>query len=804
MATMINRKPSAAVRLRVNVVCTDEMYRDGLSKSLAESFGAVSGGPILSPARVDADVLVYAFNEVDVARPDFLARQSKAIGNDPVSTKVFLELVSVETLGERAKETAERNALIAQLAHDHGGYLVPLMSKFMRWDPARLLSSDGTMNRRGYQAVARTVTKFIDRFAVRRSLDGSTQSKRDASSISANEILSQICWHGGDLPRLIKFAPDEGSIADFLDGYVSFPSYPNWGRIRLSAPGDWSMPGPNRSWQSYFLGLEFLGPTLGLYFLLANDGPLREAPSFRKLLKRNGVSTTDVLCRASRTIADFLRANPPDAPVAQRAWHEGTVCRRIKTLLAYLICARSAQQRGDPIDEATVIAAFASLRSSIDMLLSERVYIKSGNHGVRQDALIIETALLFEGTDEFRGLLREGLDRLKRYQIDTMLTEDGVWQENSFEYHRLIMGLLSDLLFDMRSAGADGTSMLTDALARMETFAEAVVKCDGQAPLIGDTTPREALRAIVSARALVASLRGQEPINTTGKFERSQETYFFPASGYFASHSARTLDPDVSSLIFYANLSAPKHKHADDLSVLFSHGAVDLLVDGGTYNKETSDDIRNAARFDPATHNTYRVNGKGYPVRARKGKPLAGVVAEWSGNGWTGAHGFNHAYADGAIDRFVIHLKRQNTLLVIDHLKSASLFSTCDFEQFWHIAPQFSPGEALVFSSENEGNLLVAFDDGMSTCKIEQGGPGNPIAWLMTDDDQIVPTPYIRRSRVARRSIMASLFQWSPRAETTSIKVSGKRVDVQGSGFAASFSVRIGEIQCLRLDANRA
>jgi hypothetical protein len=798
MAIATDSDPNAAARLRVAVVCADETYSTALAKALADSFGGIAGGPVLSP-RAHADVLVYAFRESEMAQPDFLARQSETIGGDRAPTKIFLELVSTDTLGARAKEVANRNTVIAQLAHDHGGYLVPLMSKFMRWDPERLLAGDGALNRRGYQAVARTVAKFIDRFEVRRSLDVNTPLESGSTSISAQEILLRLRWTSRDLPRMVKFAPDEGNIADFLDRNVSFPSYPNWGRIRLDEPIDWSMPGPNRSWQSYFLGLEFLGPTLGLYFLLANDAPFREGRAFRKLLRQSGVEVVDLLACASDVIADFLRNNPPDRPMAQRAWHEGTVCRRIKILLAYLICARSARQRGEQIDEPAVAAAFASLRSSIDMLLSDRVYIKAGNHGVRQDALIIVTALVFGDTDEFQGLLQRGLDRLKHYQFDTTLTADGVWQENSFEYHRLIMGLLSDLLADMHVAGAGGMEFLVDALARMETFAEAVVKCDGQAPLIGDTTPREALRAIVAARALVASLRGQKQAATSEPFTRAQETYFFPASGYFASHSARALAPDVSSLIFYANLSAPKHKHADDLSVLFSHGAVDLLVDGGTYNKETSDDIRNAARFDPATHNTYRVNGKGYSVRARQGTPLADVTAQWSGEGWTAAHGFNHAYEDGTVDRFVIHLKRHNALIVVDHLKSTSLFSACDFEQFWHIAAQFHPAGGLTFSSEQNDHLLVAFDDGMATCKIDHGGPGNPIAWLMTIDGEIVPTPYIRRARRARKTAMVSFFQWSRDPAAIEVTVSGSRLDCRGVGVEAAFSIDVRQVKCLRL-----
>lgn len=796
-------KQVAAQRLRIGIVCAGSEYSAGLTQALTQSLEREDGPAVTS--RHDADVLIYAFADADVAQPGFVARHSGEIDVDTASTKIFLELISGDALGPRAKETAQKNALIAQLTHDHGGYLVPLMSKFMRWESARLLTETGTLSPRGYQAIARTVLKFIDRLEVRRSLDTNEKAHANGPSISAEEIFSHLRWPGADLPQTTKFAPDEGNITDFLGGYASFPSYPKWGRVKLDDPVDWSMPGPNRSWQSYFLGLDFLGPSLSTYALLASNERPRDAQTFRALLNRNGIGAPDLLRRTGEVIADFLHANPPEAPQAQRAWHEGTVCRRIKILLDYLICCRTERDQGGMIVEETVGAAFASLKSSLELLRSESVYIKSGNHGVRQDSLFIVTALLFSDSDEFRGLLGAGMDRLQRHQLDTMLAPDGVWLENSFEYHRLVMGVLADLISDMHEAGAEGIEPLLDALARMVTFTEAVVKNDGQAPLIGDTTPREALRAIRSARALVATLRGEGEPERARDFLRTQEDYLFPASGYFASHSARAPGPDVSSLIFYANLSTPKHKHADDLSVLFSHGGTDFLIDGGTYNKETSDDIRNAARFDPATHNTYRVNGKSYSLRAQKGEARAGIVAQWSGDDWAAAHGFNHAYEGAAVDRFVIHLKRHNALVVVDHLKSNSLFTACDFEQFWHVAPQFEPSRSriapisLVFSSPKDGHLLAAFEDGTSTCKTEQGGPGDPLAWLMTSADEIVPTPYIRRARRARRATMASVFQWSPIASDLKVKISGSTVDVQGVDLSARFSVRAGEVRCLRL-----
>jgi hypothetical protein len=791
--------------LRVGVACSDRRYAGALSAALESCFRDLHGGGGPRMTAPDAcDVLVYAFLDSDASQPDFLERQSAAIRGDGAPTKVFLELTSAQTLGMQAQETAAKNKRIADLANLHGGYLVPLMSKFMRWDAERLLTSAGLPNRRGFQAIARTIAKFVDRLDVRREVGASAQTPLASAQIpsrgDADAILSSLSWNTGDLPRTIRPVASVRCALDLLDGFASFPSYPEWGRTPLASPVDWSIAGPNRSWQSYFLGLEFVGPSLSVWLAMLRGQPPRDASLLTEALESRGAKPDVLLERAGAVIADFLEANPADRPQAQRAWHEGTVCRRLKVLLSFLICCAKAKDRGARIDAPTVEAAFASVCASLQMLQSPTVYIAAGNHGVRQDSLLIAAAMLFARRPGMADVLRTGLDRLERRQLGSMLSEDGVWLENSFEYHRLVMSALGDLASDLRTAGAQGGEFLSSAVERMLGFVEAVVTRSGQAPLIGDTAPREALQAILNTRQLLASLRGRaaEERAAAGEFRRPRETYLFSKSGYFASHSCVALDDaGGSSVLFYANLGAPKHKQSDDLSLLFECDRTTVLVDGGTYNKEVSDDIRNAARFDPASHNCYRVNGKGYSLRASPGRPLAGVTAMWSGPGWAAAHGFNRAYDDGRIDRFVIHLKRHSALIVADKLASAS-FRTCEFEQFWHLAPEFRAEElglefALKFGSDRCGALSVAFDGQSGKPAVEIGAPDNPIAWLMTSDGRTVPTPYIRRAVRARRAWMVSFFQWSERWKgpaRLALKPGARaRLELESENVTAAFAV---------------
>jgi hypothetical protein len=300
-------------------------------------------------------------------------------------------------------------------------------------------------------------------------------------------------------------------------------------------------------------------------------------------------------------------------------------------------------------------------------------------------------------------------------------------------------------------------------------------------------------------------------------FTRSKDTYWFPDAGCFVSHADRAAGEDGSTVIFFANISTPKHKQSDDLSVVLSNGSQDLLIDGGTYNKEVSDTVRNAARFDPASHNSFRVNGAGYALRPLPGMKPAGLDGMWSGDGWAAARGYNNAYPDARITRYVIHLKHHHALIVLDRLASKkvdvgpTLIPTSPevtFEQFWHIHPDFVPdpnrSAPWAFASAGKGNLLVAFDDGPGDVRVSHGGADSPIAWLMLSEDTIVPTPYVCRTLRTNDGLMGSLFQWSETAGTVAIKLNqagrkGVEIDMDGVGFTCRFAVRGKDVECLEL-----
>jgi hypothetical protein len=746
-----------------------------------------------------ADVLVYAFDPSAMDDPEFADRRVAEIGKDRARAKIVLQL-----RGLGGAESDRKNRLIESIARRCGAYLITT-ADLMRSGISSRLTKSGRPNLLGYLATAHVIVRAIKVQLLRDALRGNRDAAPGVQSLPDTErALGQIEWNEPRLPASLEGNYSRETIEDFLDDWVIFPSFRVWGRFRLGNPIDWGMEGANWSWQSYFTGLEFVRPALAYWYASVN-GNVPAKNEIAGALAARKKTPDDLLARASSVIADFLRRNPPNKPANQRAYFQGTICRRVKVLLTFLVCCGKARRLGIPIDQEEFALALQGLADSLEILKSDEVYPREGNHGVRQDVLFIVAGLIMPNDPYAQSLLRLGIERLKRFQIDRVLLPDGVWQENSYGYHCLILNIFTMLAADLRHAGLPEAAILRDAMRRMLPHTEALIRPDGYGPLIGDTTPRRHFAILANA---IDELKapGDDPGGNIDlkKFVRSSDTYFFPQGGYFASHASNRLDPDGSTLIFFSTLGGkPKHKQSDDLSVMFAHGNIDLLIDGGTYNKEISDTVRNCARYDPASHNTFRVNGKGYALRTGKGRKRAGLTGKWEGDGWAAARGFNEAYDDARIERVAIHLKRHQAAIVFDVLASKSQ-RPARFDQYWHISPDFAPRQGRTarnwtMASTRLGFLLCAFDSGPAHCEAGAGGRDNPIAFTMLPDQRIVPTPYLQRTKDVRQGLMASLFQWSGDEDEPTIDIaihSGNTAEISawGKGFECRFTISPAQV----------
>jgi hypothetical protein len=757
-------------------------------------------------SRASANVLVYAFDAEAMNASGHDDDRVREIGADRAPVKIFLQLPPHPIHGVTLADIDGKNRRIESMARRCGAHLV-IMSDLMRSGAARRLTRSGRPNALGYLSIAHVINRIVKTHLLREALPDSLA--QTSHPPNADAVLDAIAWSEPSLPESLEAVYSREMIQAFADGVVFFPSFPGWGRYKLADPIDWGMEGANWSWQSYFTGLEFVRPALA-YWRDAAHGRANERERIAEMLKERGLTPNDLFFRASKIIAEFARANPPTKPANQRAYLQGTICRRVKALLAFLVCCGTARRMGLSIDREDLELAIKIFSDSMEILKDEDAYPSGGNHGVRQDALFVAAGLVMPGDPYARSLLELGTDRLRRLQLRLALSKDGVWKENSFGYHCVVMNVLRMLASDLRRAGRQEAAMLHEALEKMETFVEALIRPDGYGPLLGDTAPRRYGFALEETKVeLAAAGRTQAERAATSPATRRMDTYYFPDSGYFASHSSRALDENGSTAIFCATLSGrPKHKQSDDLSVIFARGSMDLLIDGGTFNKEISDTVRNCARYDPASHNSFRVNGAGYPLRAPKGARRAGLAGFWRGEGWAAARGFNRAYEDGGVERTIIHLKRHHALIVLDELTSKSQ-KPARFDQFWHFAPGLEAKDAgssrhWVFSARG-GLFLAGFDAEEAPCALGKGGPDEPIAWTMLmDGGGIAPTPYLRRTKELTAGRMASIFQWSNRSATIEIECAPatggtSEIRARGADLECAFAVSAGGVRLLAL-----
>jgi Heparinase II/III-like protein/Heparinase II/III N-terminus len=796
------------VYLGFSIVSNDKTLRRLLpmlmrAENLRQGYRSDEKVALRRASRAIADALIYTFDRAEMDDPAFGDRNAAAIDAERASIKIFIQLAAWDVHGPVQVEINRKNQMIETMARRCGAHLMKT-TELMRSGAGQRMKKSGRPNLYGYLSMAHSIVRLI-RLQIVRAGAQKAQTQRGETLPDIQAIKNALSWDEPFLPTLLKDSYGPEAVVDLMAGIISFPSWEAWGKFPLGEPIDWSMEGANLSWQSYFTGLTFLQPVLAYWFDWANG--IADSDRTTEALRARDIDPNSVLSRCGAIIADFVRRNPAANPANRRAFSEGTISHRVKTLLMFMVCSHKAETMGATVDDEALGLAFRSLTEALQILRSPEIYPEAGNHGVRQDSFFIATGLLLHKLPYGQEQLRLGLDRLLNLQVKPALSSDGVWLENSFGYHCLIMNLFTKMAADLAVAGEPGAEVLRDALHRMWPFAEAMIKPDGTGPLIGDTSPRKLFPIMARARAVLDSV----PENTVSlrNFTRAKSTYAFPQAGYFVSHTGREMPPHSSTMIFFANLIHAKHKHSDDLSVLFSIGETDLLVDGGTYNKEISDRVRNAARHDPASHNTFRLNGTGYKLRSLMGKKNAGLEGSWEGDGWAAARGFNRAYADGQVSRVAIHLKEHHAVIVFDRLSGKG---NVLFEQFWHIAPEFQPRELglcegqQVFSSEDAGHLLVAFDSGPAECVIARGGKKDPVAWLMLPNGKTVPTPYIRRSLTTRAAAIASLFQWSPRRAEIDIAFTEMRngaveINAHGDDFVAKFAISETAVECLALQS---
>lgn len=320
-----------------------------------------------------------------------------------------------------------------------------------------------------------------------------------------------------------KPSPVQKRIADKALRNVIEP-FPNYADIDFSSDFDWEHrePGIETSYQLYLQNLRVVGTLLAEFERSGNEAYLIKA---------------DEIVLSWMNFVESGRST-------EMTWYDHAVGARARVLMQYL-ALMEGEHRPFPKQR------FVDMLDQHATLLMDDSLHRMNNHGLMMDMALISLGL---GLGRYDYVFR-GIGRAESIFWQTF-SETGMHQENSPEYHNMVMRMYRELETFLNVNDLTlGEGVLTK-LRFNEQHMKRISKPDGKVPNIGDTGSQRNIRAF-NWQSFRDEMSGFAVLK-----DKSSELY----------------------LAFICGYSAKAHKHADDLSILLNYKAKDFFVDSGKYN----------------------------------------------------------------------------------------------------------------------------------------------------------------------------------------------------------------------------
>ncbi|HTT97658.1 MAG TPA: hypothetical protein VMF58_06375 [Rhizomicrobium sp.] len=748
----------------------DAKIRTHIEKALANAGGA----PLWEAGDGKTDLAIYAFDDPPLS-PEEIGASINAIAKDRTKFHIFVGR-SAMPAPDGSDTLAAENHAIAMLACALDGAFVDTASLFRRHGADRALKG-AALTDFGAELLASAILAIAaggrvqlnvsrPQWPVAPDLDA-------ARALSASDLLAQLSWSSPKAPKLLWTHASTDSMQAFLDRKVAIADDQT---LSIELPVAWPAELPNRAAETQVLGLEFLAGPLNYWYSKAGNSSSDRNVEIDALIKERGVGAGEILARAGKIIVDFADRHPV---ANSKAWEENAVSRRARVLALFVLCCRMAVKRNVKFDEAILLRVFHELLNMIEVLRAADFYAVGSFDGIQQDSLVAGLALALRKTAYAEQLLAESMDRLKTLQLNVGLTADGVWRNGTFSDHCTLLAQFKTMLGDFNTIDVALKEPVAAAAKKMTVFAEALLKSDGAPPVFDNSQQKSYLKKLAGTRRALAGAGFSKNAPPKGKpMPRITDTYVFRDAQYFASHTSQSPSADSSLVILHRERASVPRNNPGGISLVFAHGENDLLV--GADPQEGTKKRDKEAYFDAALRNGYRINGSGYVPEQDITPGQARLVKSWRGEGWAAAKGIDRSNPAGSVIRTAIHLKSQHALIVVDALESTDGRET-SFEQFWHIAPGFTPsdpaGASLCFAGEG-GNLMATFDTRAATASEPEGEGGT----------------CIRCTLHMTKGVVATLFQWSDAPAPSALKVlsatgGGWSLEVSGAAFEGRFEL---------------
>jgi hypothetical protein len=448
--------------------------------------------------------------------------------------------------------------------------------------------------------------------------------------------------------------------------------------IRLTEPIPWDLNKPEfRSWNFYIHCLDMVDSLLKAYVETADQKYLQPVV---------------------RIVLDWIgrHASTPSTEHSPMAWYDMSVGLRVYRM-AYLLDAASRAGLLDEVQQETI---WQSLEEHRVYLADDRHIVFHNNHGFYQVAGQLALGRRFAARSEsMADALVQGRGRLLA-MMRTQFTDEGVHREHSPDYHRMVY----DTLKAMIDAGLVDDAETIALAERIERSLAWFVLPDQHIANFGDSDyrlmsrkPAEAERKWRTDEMRYAASRG-----LIGR-PPDVESQTFSETGYYVVKRRSDRRPDDfghwSYLAQIACFHSRVHKHADDLSLIWSDRGSNLLIDAGRYGYIGKalggselwkdgywyDDPKRVYVESTRAHNTLEFDGRN---AGRKGvKPYGSALRRTT-------HTFNGVFAaetevrhHGSIRHARVLLFKPARWLVVFDWFHDNLGKPHDVCQWFHLAP---------------------------------------------------------------------------------------------------------------------
>lgn len=629
---------------------------------------------------------------------------------------------------------------------------------------------------------------------LRNKASGLVDLAHDAGAVSRQSL--QASWHASIPPyeNLTGSVGQLGRAQRILDtGWTAGGYKP----LRMHDPIPWDISDPElRSWSFLIHSLDLLEALLMAYSQTEEKRFLE--PSLK-------------------IAVDWAMRHPRDRQdAAIMAWYDMAVGKRAYRL-AYLY--QAADKAGLLTDETRRILD-RTLEEHRAELADDTTIRFHNNHGYYQIAGQLALGRRFAGKSAaMRALYDQGLERFGKI-LDLQFSAENVHREHSPDYHRMVLATLQGII----RSGLIADEALRQRALRIEEALAWFVLPSGCLVNFGDSDSGTIHCAPKSARERWDSdLMRAAATRPPHDLQLPRGMKVFRDSGYAIIRvpSGSGAEPAADSYLAQtACFNSRTHKHADDLSFVWSDGGEPLLVDAGRYGyigkAATGSEpwLDGSWYTDPMrlfmestrAHNTLEFDERNNPRRGVKPYGSA-IVAAVEKDGSYAVETACKQFRSIRHERVLV-FRPGKWLIAIDVFRD-NLKHLHDVTQWFHGAPGsvVSPLDGG-FQMRTEGGQelhAISLLPGAAAIDVETGVKEPRIqGWWSGKEREALPSPAFGfRQSAARHGVFASLMTLTGRPEPDDniirCNVSGRRVRLGWKDGDGVHRVEIHRDQGLRI-----